>query len=597
MDGTRSALIIASSEYTDPGLRRLVAPASDAQALAAVLHDPLIGDFQVRTQLNKPAHEVNFAVDEFFADRRPDDLLLLHFSCHGVKAEDGELYLATTDTMLRRLAATAVAAEFVNRRMSRSRSRRVVLLLDCCYAGAFERGMTARAGADIAINEQFGGRGRAVITASSAMEYAFEGNEVVDDGTVDKPTPSVFTSALVEGLQTGEADRDQDGMVTLDELYDFVYDRVRSVTPNQTPGKWTFAVEGDLCIARRARPVTQRAPLPAELEEAIESPLSAVRSAAVHELARLAHGRHAGLALAATRSLERLVQDDSRTVAAAASAALDTQPQPAADDKDVVAVDSHDGRPRASPGQSPTPSPRQAHSSTSQPPTPRKRRHPKLICEGRPSSTTAASDDLPVALRRRPSGRIAALSVLALGVLVAAVAIILLARGRTASSTVTVLIPATQTWTDTGVKCNAGDALTITARGTVQVSSGGTAIGPNGLTNPHLDQFNIAALTKAAHGALIGMIRPTDAGARTAPFVVGTNWSQQCAASGALLLGINDSGTRNNSGIIERPSPGDPENNVRRTRRAFPGRGGARQLDVVRTGRNAARRIARRVFR
>ena len=147
MDGTRYALIVASDDYTDPGLRRLRAPASDAEALAAVLRNPGIGGFEVRTLLNEPAHEISLAVEEFFADRRPDDLLLLHFSCHGVKDEGGELYFAATNTRLRRLDATAVPAEFVNRRMSRSRSRRVVLLLDCCYAGAFERGMTPRAGA------------------------------------------------------------------------------------------------------------------------------------------------------------------------------------------------------------------------------------------------------------------------------------------------------------------------------------------------------------------------------------------------------------------------------------------------------------------
>jgi uncharacterized caspase-like protein len=135
--------------------------------------------------------------------------------------------------------------------MSRSRSRRVVLLLDCCYAGAFERGMTARAGSGVAIEEQFGGRGRAVITASSAMEYAFEGDELAD---ASEQAPSVFTSALVEGLETGEADRDQDGMVALDELYDYIHDKVQAATPNQTPGKWAFGVQGDLYIARRARP-------------------------------------------------------------------------------------------------------------------------------------------------------------------------------------------------------------------------------------------------------------------------------------------------------------------------------------------------------
>jgi hypothetical protein len=325
VDGTRSALIVASAQYADPGLRRLRAPASDAEALAAVLRDPGIGGFEVRTLLNAPAYEINLAVEEFFADRRPDDLLLVHFSCHGIKDQDGELYFAAANTVLRALGATAVAAEFVNRRMSRSRSRRVVLLLDCCYAGAFERGMTARAGTGVGIEAQFGGRGRAVITASSAMEYAFEGDELADTQELQ---PSVFTSALVQGLATGEADRDQDGMVALDELYDYVYDKVRAATPNQTPGKWAFGVQGDLYIARRARPVTTAAPLPPQLQEAIGSPFAAIRAAAVQELVRLLQGRHAGLALAARLALQQLTEDDSRTVAAAATEALNTQAPP-----------------------------------------------------------------------------------------------------------------------------------------------------------------------------------------------------------------------------------------------------------------------------
>ena len=319
MDEGRSALIVASDDYADPGLRRLRAPASDARALEAVLRDPGIGGFEARKLLNEPAHVVNLAVEEFFADRRPDDLLLVHFSGHGIKDDDGDLYFAATNTVLGRLGATAVAAGFVSRQMTRSRSRRVVLLLDCCYAGAFERGLVAKSGTEMGIEQQLGGRGRAVITASSAMEYAFEAGELTNTHEVP---PSVFTSALVEGLQTGEADRDQDGLVGLDELYDYVYDKVRATTPNQTPGKWTFGMEGELYIARRSRPVTTPAPLPVELQQAIDSPFAGVRGGAVQELAAVLRGRHAGMALAARLALEQLSEDDSRAVAAAATAAL-----------------------------------------------------------------------------------------------------------------------------------------------------------------------------------------------------------------------------------------------------------------------------------
>jgi Caspase domain len=328
VEGARHALIVASSDYADPELRQLRAPGSDARALEAVLRDPEIGDFEVRTLINRPNQEVALAVEDFFADRQPDDLLLLHFSCHGIKDENGELYFAMTDSLLHRLAATAVPANFVNQRMTRSRSKRVVLLLDCCYAGAFERGMMARAGGGMGIEAQLGGgRGRAVITASDAMQYAYEGGELAVAGEL---APSVFTSALVSGLQTGEADRDQDGQVDLDELYDYIYEKVHAVTPNQTPCKWTYDVRGELFIARRSCPVTTPSKLPDDIQGAVENRLASVRLGVVQELEPLLHGKHAGLALAARLTLQQLADDDSRAVSAAATAALGSGEPPTA---------------------------------------------------------------------------------------------------------------------------------------------------------------------------------------------------------------------------------------------------------------------------
>ena len=240
MDGSRVALVVANDEYDDPGLRRLVAPAQDAAALAEVLADPSVGGFEVRVLSNESAQEIRYAVEDFFADRKPEDLLLLHFSCHGLKNAAGELFLAVADTKPTRLASTAVAADFVNRQMADSRAQRIALFLDCCYGGAFPRGMVVRAAGEAQVQDAFarqaevgGGRGRVVITASSAMEYAFEGGQLASDAST--PAPSVFTGAVVDGLTTGEADRDGDGWVGLTELVGFVTDRIHRVTPNQNP--------------------------------------------------------------------------------------------------------------------------------------------------------------------------------------------------------------------------------------------------------------------------------------------------------------------------------------------------------------------------
>ncbi|MEV0288407.1 caspase family protein [Kribbella sp. NPDC050820] len=334
MAGRRKALIVANDVYEHEGLGRLRAPAADAQALGGVLGDPGIGGFDVEVVRNESAHVIQGRVEDLFADSRPEDVLLLHFSCHGLKSESGELFFAARNTLPNRLGSTAVSADFVQRCLRMSRSRSIVLLLDCCYGGAFGRGVTVRAAGDANVLDSFsggklgGGRGRAVITASSATEYAFEGDRLADD----RSSPSVFTAALVEGLASGDADLDQDGWVSLNELYDYVFDRVRERNPHQTPSR-DVEMQGELYIARRSRPVTVPAPLPAELRELIDHPLATVRVGAVQELAGLLQGRNAGLALAARVALERLADDDSRSVAAAATAALSAaapgpRPQP-----------------------------------------------------------------------------------------------------------------------------------------------------------------------------------------------------------------------------------------------------------------------------
>ena len=306
--GRRSALVVANDTYHDQRLRRLRAPATDAEHLARVLRDADIGGFDVEVSLNEPEHVVRRKLSAFFDNRGLDDLLLLHLSCHGVKDEDGRLYFATPDTEVDHLDATSVPADYVNRQMTRSRSRRIVLLLDCCYSGAFARGMLSRGDERVDIMERFDGRGRIVLTASSAMEYSFEGDQLAGEGR-----PSVFTSALVEGLATGEADRDRDGYVSVDELYDFAYDRVRTVTPAQTPGKWVFDVQGDFYIARSHRPPEPVDHL-ADLRAAMASPFTNVRLGAVEELAALLDDPDEARAAAAREALDDLAHHDSQRV-------------------------------------------------------------------------------------------------------------------------------------------------------------------------------------------------------------------------------------------------------------------------------------------
>ena len=323
MTGARKALIVAIDRYEHEGLRRLRSPQADAAALAAVLSNPQIGAFDVRVVRNEPSHEVQAQIEDLFADSRPEDLLLLHFACHGVKNDAGELYFAALNTRLDRLASTAVSADFVQRGMRSSRSRSIVLLLDCCYGGAFGRGVSVRAAGPVNVLDSFpsgaldGGRGRAVITASSSMEYAFEGDTLADDHSAT----SVFTDALVRGLSTGEADRDEDGWISLNELYDYVFDRVRTTTPGQTPTR-DVEMQGELYLARSRRRRVKAAPVPPDLLAASNDANVFTRLGAVSELRARLLGDNVPAAAGAYNRLTEIADGDIRYVADAASAAL-----------------------------------------------------------------------------------------------------------------------------------------------------------------------------------------------------------------------------------------------------------------------------------
>ncbi|MFJ9665779.1 caspase family protein [Streptomyces sp. NPDC101219] len=246
--GVRESLIVATSTYADSQFSRLMAPGRDSQSLGAVLSAPDIGNYTVHTALDQPTHVIRRKVQEFLVRRRTDDQLLLYFSCHGIKDDDGYLYFAGTDTEHdpALLESTAVSAAFLSSQLSRCVARSMVLLLDCCYSGAFDPG--AKGDTTVNLRDRFHGTGTAVITATNALQYAWEGDHFTETG---QSQMSAFTAAIVSGLRTGEADRDGDGWVSVEDLYFHVNDRLLASGARQTPHRWLLGGEGSMAIARR----------------------------------------------------------------------------------------------------------------------------------------------------------------------------------------------------------------------------------------------------------------------------------------------------------------------------------------------------------
>jgi Caspase domain/WD domain, G-beta repeat len=320
--GPRLALVVATATYTaDPGLRQLRAPARDAADLAQVLADPGIGGFAVTTVIDQPVQQVRLAVEDFLDGRGTGDLLLVYLSCHGLLDARRRLYFAATDTRKDRLGATGVEAAWILDQLEHCRARRQVLVLDSCFSGAFAHGAKGEAGLDLRDRFLGQGRGRVVLTASSATEYSFEGDPT--DAVV--PAGSVFTAALVQGLRTGAADTDHDGYVSVDDAYAYVFDQVQAAGAAQTPQRWLYGAEGQILLARNpAGPTITPAPLPESLRAGLDSPHPGIRIGAVTELGEWLTSGDPARAATARRHLQEVAAADIPRVAETARTLLST---------------------------------------------------------------------------------------------------------------------------------------------------------------------------------------------------------------------------------------------------------------------------------
>jgi Caspase domain len=229
------ALLIGVGEYQlSSGLQNLAAAARDVAAMRDVLVQSGIGGFaeaDVTVLLNPEPQGMREALERLFAGRKADDLVVLYFSGHGVVDDFGTFHLTTARTDKGLLNSTAIPAGFVHGLMEGQGSKRQVVILDCCFSGAFAKDMKAK-GEAVNLQPQLGGKGRAVLTSSSATEYSFEQKEA---------ELSVYTQYVVEGLRTGIADGDGDGWISVDELHEFAQGKVREVAPAMQPK--IYAVE------------------------------------------------------------------------------------------------------------------------------------------------------------------------------------------------------------------------------------------------------------------------------------------------------------------------------------------------------------------
>ena len=221
----RWAFLVGVNRYTDPNFGTLKFCVNDVLALEQILtqlgyevlclHDELDRDnrlFPTRDNVEARLIELCKAV-------QPDDLVWVHFACHGTRVEKEsnkkEPVLITRDTQRTLLKQRALSVAEVERHMRDSGGRKLVLTLDACHSGVdIGRNLTDP---EFIKNVYELAEGFALIAASTAEQTALEWQQMQH---------GVFTYYLLEGL-SGKADRNGKNMVTVDDLKNHVLDALR----------------------------------------------------------------------------------------------------------------------------------------------------------------------------------------------------------------------------------------------------------------------------------------------------------------------------------------------------------------------------------
>jgi branched-chain amino acid transport system substrate-binding protein len=247
LESRKFALLIGVSECAS-GFKKLNCPHNGTKALSDILTNPDIGGFspdRVLTLSDPGVGEMQAAIGKIFSRCSHQDMMLLYFTGHGVTDQHGDLFFTTRETEIeegRLNRGTSVTASFVRNEMMRCNSRRQVVILDCCFSGAFPDGVLSMNDGSINIEQQLGGEGRVILTATNSTQYASErqGEDLSD-----------YTRYLVQGLATGAALSDNQESIGTTDIHRYICNQMRTANIDMHPQSYGALLgERDIVLGR-----------------------------------------------------------------------------------------------------------------------------------------------------------------------------------------------------------------------------------------------------------------------------------------------------------------------------------------------------------
>lgn len=234
------AVVVGVSSYNHmPALRYTDDDAYRFFAFLKSLEGGALPDEQVRVLIDEDATRETIlnSMDEVFAKAGERDLVIFYFSGHGL---NGSFLPIDFDGYNNKILHEEVAERF-----GKCRAAFKLCVADACHSGSI---IAMRSGETEPVLSQYYQQlaksisGTALLMSSKSDETSLESQGL---------RQGVFSHFLIRGLK-GEADKDKNGITTVAELYDYVYENVRTYTGSrQSPViKGTYDPNMPVAVAR-----------------------------------------------------------------------------------------------------------------------------------------------------------------------------------------------------------------------------------------------------------------------------------------------------------------------------------------------------------
>jgi ankyrin repeat protein len=276
--GDLHALVVGVSKFRDPGIPDLKLAASDAKAFGEFLEAQQKVFKKTRVTYLINAQATKSEIEKYLYYTLPkagkNDTIILFFSGHGaydpMRPKDF-LFLAY-DSEPDYVGTSAVKMTGLDF-LKNIEAERVLIIADACHSGKVSqmRPKGASPSMELFLREVRNSSGKAVITSGKADQLSWE---------LPNLKHSVFTYNLLEGLK-GNADRDHDGVVTLNEVYGYAYRRTKNLTAGHQHPQFEGKIVGAFPLSHIGPPLPA-----AQLKKMF---LDASRSGDVQKVDELVH--------------------------------------------------------------------------------------------------------------------------------------------------------------------------------------------------------------------------------------------------------------------------------------------------------------------